>query len=455
MITKIISLSLLLFLITTTTTAQEWEFVGLDSMVIKHLYVFGDSIYAGTVVRSGANINAGLYFSSDAGDNWIQLDSTLGEAPIVDLKIIPGIKDTFFIVKGGLPSSPGAKVYKTTDGGQNWILFTSLVGKLIQWFGISPFNINEMYCIDKGWIPGGTFNNLYKSIDGGENWEMLGTFPSSSHGNELSFAFDFTDSMNLYVSVDDHWTSLYLFKSTDKGNSWFYVSGPPVLPKEIYTDYAIPNRIYLTSKLYISNNGGLSWLLATSGLNDTSNYISFFQDQLATSLLYILKSDGLFSSTVDTLFWQRIEGSETLPIYFAPNGFYVNDHHMSNIFIEPVRKELYLGTAEGIYKIEIITNVNEDDRTDLDFSLSQNYPNPFNSSTIIEYQTEINSFVSIKVYDILGNEVAELVNERKESGDYSVKFNTVSTTGGLPSGIYIYRLTAGNYEATKKFILLK
>jgi hypothetical protein len=87
--------------------------------------------------------------------------------------------------------------------------------------------------------------------------------------------------------------------------------------------------------------------------------------------------------------------------------------------------------------------------------LSDNYPNPFNPSTQINYSIKTSGMVTLRVYDILGNEVAELVNERKESGNYSVAFNAVSATDGLPSGIYVYRLTADNYVATKKFILLK
>lgn len=85
------------------------------------------------------------------------------------------------------------------------------------------------------------------------------------------------------------------------------------------------------------------------------------------------------------------------------------------------------------------------------FVLVQNYPNPFNPSTKIEYSIAENSFVSLKVYDILGNEVAELVNEYKSMGEYQIEFNAAE----LPSGIYFYTLVSGNYISTKKLILLK
>lgn len=86
-----------------------------------------------------------------------------------------------------------------------------------------------------------------------------------------------------------------------------------------------------------------------------------------------------------------------------------------------------------------------------EFSLKQNYPNPFNPSTKIEFLIAEESFVDVKVYDILGKEVATLVNETRSAGNYSVKFNA----NGLSSGIYFYQLTTDKFTATKKFTLLK
>ncbi len=88
------------------------------------------------------------------------------------------------------------------------------------------------------------------------------------------------------------------------------------------------------------------------------------------------------------------------------------------------------------------------------FALLQNYPNPFNPSTVISYQLPVNSQVTLKVYDVLGKEVATLVNGRQEAGSYTVPF---SATGGstLASGVYIYRLNAGSFISTKKLVLMK
>ncbi|GBD88249.1 N-acetylneuraminate epimerase [bacterium BMS3Abin03] len=85
------------------------------------------------------------------------------------------------------------------------------------------------------------------------------------------------------------------------------------------------------------------------------------------------------------------------------------------------------------------------------FSLGQNHPNPFNPTTVIEYSIPTKSFVELKIYDILGNEIATLVSEEKTAGKHSVKFNA----GGLPSGIYLYRLTSNKFTETKKLIFLK
>jgi hypothetical protein len=86
-----------------------------------------------------------------------------------------------------------------------------------------------------------------------------------------------------------------------------------------------------------------------------------------------------------------------------------------------------------------------------EFSLNQNYPNPFNPVTVITYSIPENSFISLKVYDVLGNEIIELINEAKESGNYSVSFDA----SGLSSGIYFYTLKANSFSLTKKMLLAK
>jgi len=85
------------------------------------------------------------------------------------------------------------------------------------------------------------------------------------------------------------------------------------------------------------------------------------------------------------------------------------------------------------------------------FSLEQNYPNPFNPATTIAYSIPKESQVSLKIYDVMGREVVEVVNGRQSAGSYNVEFDASS----LASGTYLYKLTAGEFISVKKMVLLK
>ena len=114
-------------------------------------------------------------------------------------------------------------------------------------------------------------------------------------------------------------------------------------------------------------------------------------------------------------------------------------------------------TTQALKKIVLkgeysTTNANEKfSSLPLKFNLGQNYPNPFNPSTKIDYAIPQSSFVNLTVYDVLGREVTTLVNENNSAGNYQIVFNTEN----LPSGIYLYKLQAGNKTKAKKMILLK
>ncbi|MBK7377937.1 MAG: T9SS type A sorting domain-containing protein [Ignavibacteriales bacterium] len=101
----------------------------------------------------------------------------------------------------------------------------------------------------------------------------------------------------------------------------------------------------------------------------------------------------------------------------------------------------------------IVTGVEEKTTLPTEFALEQNYPNPFNPSTIISWQSPVSSWQTLKVYDVLGNEVVTLVNEYKTAGMYNVEFTIDNLQ--LSSGVYFYQLKAGSYIETKKMLLLK
>jgi hypothetical protein len=105
-------------------------------------------------------------------------------------------------------------------------------------------------------------------------------------------------------------------------------------------------------------------------------------------------------------------------------------------------KYMDMNSATGIHNEEIILK---------DFGLSQNYPNPFNSNTIISWQSPVGSWQTIRVYDVLGNEVANLVDEFRSAGSYTINFDASK----LSSGVYYYHLKSGDFVSTKKMILLK
>jgi len=120
-----------------------------------------------------------------------------------------------------------------------------------------------------------------------------------------------------------------------------------------------------------------------------------------------------------------------------------------------------VGVVQNIGGIALVDDLGFDGATDVDlledglipeqFELSQNYPNPFNPSTNIEYSIPSESYVELKVYDVLGNEVASLVNEQQQAGVYRADF----TSENLPSGMYFARITANEFTQVVKMILLK
>jgi len=115
---------------------------------------------------------------------------------------------------------------------------------------------------------------------------------------------------------------------------------------------------------------------------------------------------------------------------------------VSNIGSYALIDQLSLGGASAVEQISKLPD---------DFTLKQNYPNPFNPSTKIEYSVPAESFVQLKVYDILGNEVATLLNEEQSAGTYRVDFKAEH----LSSGLYIARLSSGNHTNTIKMTLMK
>ena len=155
----------------------------------------------------------------------------------------------------------------------------------------------------------------------------------------------------------------------------------------------------------------------------------------------IKNSNHLTFNQAEKMIENIIQGEETEIAFTFDAEYNIQKTEADTIeFIITDNKSIYL-TKQFILQYALPT----------EFKLEQNYPNPFNPETRIRYQVSSISPVTLKIYDILGNEVTTLVNEQKELGYYEVDFNAVS----FASGVYIYRLQAGNYISTKKMILMK
>jgi len=131
----------------------------------------------------------------------------------------------------------------------------------------------------------------------------------------------------------------------------------------------------------------------------------------------------------------------------------VKDIGCDQLSIAPVIRKMIKSSDVGVKWFNIINNVqlNSEGKVEKDFRILQNYPNPFNPETNINYQLPLDSYVTLKIYDILGREVQTLVSGLQSRGNHTVIFDG----GRFASGVYFYKLTAGNYTSVKKMVLLK
>ena len=173
----------------------------------------------------------------------------------------------------------------------------------------------------------------------------------------------------------------------------------------------------------------------------------------ANNALYKVISNGV---VVDSFYQNQNEGSGSWK-YFG-RYFFNADEDVSIKVIDSGESTSGPVLRADAFKIALYEEVTSTDdiannTTPEDFSLSQNYPNPFNPSTLIKYSIPSQEKVVLKVFDVIGNEVALLIDEEQSVGSYNVEFSTANLN--LSSGIYFYNLRAGNFMETKKMVLLK
>jgi len=200
-----------------------------------------------------------------------------------------------------------------------------------------------------------------------------------------------------------------------------------------------------TSMPYVSltSDGGLTWNSVDIGPGLTGNcYVNWIPDG---PVIYIMgENGGIKRSTNNGLNW-----------YTMSTDSVTNLKHFDFVQYTNIVYGWAVSSDGKVIKLidtlAVLTGVNSNNIIPHKFSLEQNYPNPFNPSTEIEFSTQKESLVKLLVYDVLGREIDLLVNENKKAGKYKIIFDG----SDYNSGVYFYKLQAGEYTETRKMILLK
>ncbi len=272
----------------------------------------------------------------------------------------------------------------------------------------------------------------------GEIVERKIGIPSDTNSYQvIGEAWGYINDSYVDSTVSDSMTYTYIIGNAEGGfgdTSWFVYSNeatayiPAITPVEL-TSF---NANIIDSKVH------LSWQTAT----ETNN--RGFEIERSQPLEASLAEGGkskLKSQTWENIGFVNGQGTTTQP----KNYSFTDNEKLSGSYKYRLRQIDFNGSFKYSKVVEVIVTI------PAKFSLEQNYPNPFNPTTTIEYSVGSQKMAILKVYDVLGREVATLVNEVKQPGDYEIEFDGSK----LASGIYFYKLTAGNFIDVKKMIIQK
>lgn len=360
-----------------------------------------------------------IYNSLDAGETFTRI--TPVNFPDTENKITAVSRDMAAAIAD-------IKIYTTKNAGQNWSV--SSYGPPATYAPLDIYfrdTLNGM--VSCGW------DLMRETSNGGETWINRFLVPDTAQTHLLSLSFP--DPENGYLSSGDR-----LYKTTNGGTDWvFHTSMNPQIFRVKFTD--LQNGIGKTNEhLYSTSDGGMSW-----SVRDSVNpcYDFDIMKNGSGSVLMALDYAYVYTSTdLGSTFTK-----EKLPF----TGF-------TNLrMIDPANAWIsgYNGKMIKYHDDDIITHIKNNDNNITEFSLLQNYPNPFNPNTTIKYSIPENSFVKLKIYDILGREIATLVDSKNAAGIYNVEFNA----GNIASGVYFYKIeiiTIGSnkhFAKVNKMILLK
>lgn len=364
---------------------------------------------------------AGRVIMTTNGGTWVNATGT-GIPAALALYNIWGINSTTALVTGS--DAVGTYIYRTSNSGSTWTQVHSQAGGF--------FNVILMSNATTGWVQGDPVSNrwsLWGTTNGGVTWDSTGRFlpmtgseagwNNSAHwvGNNIWFG---TNNTKVYYSANNGqtWTGQALGELNSYAVN-FNATG---------TGFAGG------ALLRMSTNNGSSWAANTT--LGTGNFTGIANN--GNDWWQVRQANGIFYSSNNGTSWTQQ--------HTAPAGTYsFITRARDGFMLYAVRSNGAVskwGPTSGIDPVSTVAS---------DYKLSQNYPNPFNPATKINFSLPKNGFVTLKVYDILGKEVATLVNEFKATGTYAVDFNATN----LASGIYLYKIQADGFTATKRMMLVK
>lgn len=396
-------ISLLIFLILISTAKSDWVNVtnGINNLNINALTATGNYIFAGN--------DQYIYRSSNNGNNWQQIYN------LPSLSLAASGSIIFSGYQNGL--------LKSTNYGSNWGS-----GNLNQWTLCLLANSSNIYAGCFWAIPGGSTNRgVWLSTNYGANWNQTTLNYIDVYALAISGSYLFAAGYNTGVGSG-------IFVSTNNGQNWIN----PVQGVR-YALASNENIIYGGTDgtpygVYKSTNYGTNWI-QTSLNNVGVHALAVFGNYVFAGA-----SNGFYVSSDNGINWiQRNEG--------MTSGVRTLTIHDVYLFAGSLGQGIWRRPLSEITGININTH-----ETPQNYELYQNYPNPFNPTTKIKYKIVNDSHIELKIYDILGRQIATLVNIKQNTGTYEVTFDAASHS----SGVYFYKLISeGKVIDTKKMILSK
>jgi hypothetical protein len=393
---------------------------GLAVTEIPTLLFQDSTLFAGT--QSGLWPGNGAYYTKDNGEHWESLRSTLSDQGIVGIATIAEANGDTSYYAGG-----DKFVYRSTDRGQTWIAL-----------GAGPTGGTAFARMGPCLIVGCSEGGVFRTTDRGMTWSP--SYPGYRDEAKRIKGFAVIDSA-LFAATEDG-----LYYSTDTAATWIgsslgvgHVLALALAPRQ---DHGVNILAGAYLWIYLSTDSGATWTNVSAGLPET--WVTDFAVDNSVehgTTLYASSYDGVFVSTNDGSTWTDVSAGLSSKIVesLALNGKYLFAGTRGNaVWRRPVA--------------EMMTSARSDANTGpVDFELLQNYPNPFNPTTTVEFDLPRTSRVSIMVYDLLGREVARLVDGMKESGRHRLTFNGKD----LATGVYLLRMQADSYVETRKIVLLR